>query len=154
METLTFIKQALRRFTTPFPTDRRGRAKRLRIGGVHRRIRRKTSKSFSSGRHAYSPRCGGRVPKRILVVEDDPLIIETIVRSLEEEPYDYEIVSAADGIEAGSQVSNFSPDLLILDIMMPNIDGHEVCRQEARSLDESYEGHGISAYLDEENYEK
>ncbi len=90
----------------------------------------KTSKSFSRGEACLSARdVVEGVPKRILVVEDDPLIIETIVRSLEEEPYDYEIVSAADGIEAGSQVSNFSPDLLILDIMMPNIDGHEVCRQ-------------------------
>ena len=50
-------------------------------------------------------------------------------RSLEEEPYDYEIVSASDGVEAGSEIGRSRPDLLILDIMMPNVDGHEVCRK-------------------------
>ena len=53
------------------------------------------------------------------------------------------------------EVSNFSPDLLILDIMMPNIDGHEVCRQVKQDPSTSHmKVMVLSAYLDEENYEK
>ncbi|MFB0521194.1 MAG: helix-turn-helix domain-containing protein, partial [Desulfatiglandales bacterium] len=51
--------------------------------------------------------------KRILIVDDDPIIVETIVQALEEEEYDYEILSASDGFEAGLQVNHFKPHLLI-----------------------------------------
>ena len=67
--------------------------------------------------------------KKILVVDDDPIIVETIVQSLEEDEFDYEVISASDGFEAGLQVNHFEPDLLILDIMMPDIKGYEVCKK-------------------------
>jgi excisionase family DNA binding protein len=133
-----------------------GELSALRIGGVHRRIRLEDLEEFLR-RRGMPIACDlvEGVPKKILVVEDDPLIIETIVRSLEEEPYDYEIVSAADGIEAGSEVDRFSPDLLILDIMMPNIDGHEVCRKVKQDPSTSHmKVMVLSAYMNEENYER
>lgn len=133
-----------------------GELNALRIGGVHRRVRREDLEEFLKrrGMPIASDVVEG-VPKRILVVEDDALIIETIVRSLEEEPYDYEIVSAADGVEAGSEISRFSPDLLILDIMMPNIDGHEVCRKVKQDPATSHmKVMVLSAYMNEENYER
>jgi len=67
--------------------------------------------------------------KRILIVDDDPIIVETLVQALEEEEYDYEIISASDGFEAGLQVVHFKPHLLILDIMMPDIKGYDVCKK-------------------------
>ena len=48
---------------------------------------------------------------------------------MEEDEYDYEVISASDGFEAGLQVNHFKPDLLILDIMMPDIKGYEVCKK-------------------------
>jgi excisionase family DNA binding protein len=54
---------------------------------------------------------------------------KTIVQALEEDEFGYEMISAADGFEAGLQVSHFKPDLLILDIMMPDINGYEVCQK-------------------------
>ena len=51
------------------------------------------------------------------------------MQSLEEDVNDYEVISAADGFEAGIQVSHFKPDLIILDIMMPDINGYEVCKK-------------------------
>jgi CheY-like chemotaxis protein len=65
----------------------------------------------------------------ILVVDDDKIIVETIVQALEEDEYGYEMISASDGFEAGLQVNHFKPDLLILDIMMPDINGYEVCQK-------------------------
>lgn len=93
--------------------------------------------------------------KRILVVDDDPIIVESIVQALEEDMRDYEVVSAADGFEAGLQVSHFKPDLLILDIMMPDIKGYEVCRK-IKSNPETMNTKIIvlSAYLDDEKFKK
>src|SRR5512139_4073857 len=71
----------------------------------------------------------GEERKKILVVDDDKIIVETIVQALEEDEFGYEMISASDGFEAGLQVNHFKPDLLILDIMMPDINGYEVCRK-------------------------
>lgn len=93
--------------------------------------------------------------KRILIVDDDAIIVETIVQALEEEEYDYELISASDGFEAGLQVNHFRPHLLILDIMMPDIKGYEVCRK-IKSNDETKDTKIIvlSAYLDDEKFKK
>jgi excisionase family DNA binding protein len=93
--------------------------------------------------------------KRILIVDDDPIIVETIVQALEEEEYDYEIISASDGFEAGLQVNHFRPHLLILDIMMPDIKGYDVCKK-IKSNEETKDTKIIvlSAYLDDEKFKK
>ncbi len=93
--------------------------------------------------------------RRILVVDDDPIIVETIVQALEEDEYDYEVISASDGFEAGIQVNHFKPHLLILDIMMPDIKGYEVCKK-IKSDEETKNTKIIvlSAYLDEEKFKE
>ena len=93
--------------------------------------------------------------KRILIVDDDAIIVETIVQALEEEEYDYELISAADGFEAGLQVNHFKPHLLILDIMMPDIKGYEVCKK-IKSSEETKDTKIIvlSAYLDDEKFKR
>ena len=93
--------------------------------------------------------------KTILVVDDDPVIVETITASLEEDEHDYIVISAKDGFEAGIQVTHFKPDLLILDIMMPDIDGYEVCRRiKTSEITKGTKVIVLSGYLDEENYRK
>ncbi len=64
---------------------------------------------------------------RILVVDDDSSIRKFIRANLEAR--DYEVLLAADGEEGIRLVEMELPDLIILDIMMPKIDGFEVCRQ-------------------------
>ena len=93
--------------------------------------------------------------KKILIVDDDPIIVETLVQGLEEEEYDYEIISASDGFEAGLQVNHFKPHLLILDIMMPDIKGFEVCKK-IKTNEETKDIKIIvlSAYLDDERFKK
>jgi two-component system, OmpR family, response regulator len=63
---------------------------------------------------------------KILVVEDDRNLLETIKYNLIKEGY--ETAVAADGAEALEIARNEKPDLIILDIMLPVIDGFEVCR--------------------------
>lgn len=66
-----------------------------------------------------------RNSKRLLVVEDEPDIRELLMNYLSNEGY--HVVSASDGVEAISLFSKETYDLVILDIMMPKIDGFGVC---------------------------
>jgi len=65
--------------------------------------------------------------KRILVVDDEEDIVKTIKISLEIEGY--EVIEALDGNEALDKARSENPDLIILDIMLPIIDGYEVARK-------------------------
>jgi two-component system, OmpR family, response regulator VanR len=64
--------------------------------------------------------------KSILVVEDDAYIQELIVEFLKTQDYDVEL--ANDGIEAIEKFKDNNYDLIILDIMLPNLDGYSVCK--------------------------
>ena len=66
-------------------------------------------------------------PRRILVVDDDPLVATTIQRVLRPEGYEVDI--ALGGAVALDHLRDRRPDLVVLDVMMPGIDGFEVCRQ-------------------------
>ncbi len=67
------------------------------------------------------------VKTRILVVDDELSIIKFLRANLEAR--DYEVLAAMDGAEALHTVEMELPDLIILDIMMPKVDGFEVCRR-------------------------
>ena len=64
---------------------------------------------------------------RILIVDDDLVIIKFLRANLKAS--DYDTLTAMDGAEALEVIERELPDLVILDIMMPNMDGFEVCRQ-------------------------
>ncbi len=65
--------------------------------------------------------------RRILVVDDDPMVATTVQRVLCPEGYDVDV--ALGGAEALEQARAHRPDLVVLDLMMPGIDGLEVCRK-------------------------
>ncbi len=64
---------------------------------------------------------------KVLVVDDEPDITEFITYNLTKEGFDVD--TAADGAGAIEKAQSFQPDLILLDIMMPQFDGVEVCRQ-------------------------
>jgi len=74
------------------------------------------------------------VAVRILVVDDDRAVRESLRRSLSFNGYSVEL--AQDGLEALSLISSNRPDALVLDVMMPRLDGLEVCRQLRSSGDD------------------
>ena len=63
---------------------------------------------------------------RILVVDDEPDAIELIRFNLKASGY--EVLTAEDGEEALAKARKFSPDMILLDVMLPEIDGLEVCK--------------------------
>ena len=131
-----------------------GHLKAYKTVGGHRRIKKEDLDQFLKEKGMPLPE-EEKVEERrkILVVDDDKIIVETIVQALEEDEYGYEMISASDGFEAGLQVSHFKPDLLILDIMMPDINGYEVC-QKIKSSPETKDTKIIvlSAYLDDDAF--
>lgn len=70
---------------------------------------------------------------RILVVDDEPDIIEFICYNLKKEGFRFE--SATNGKEALEKIPQFKPDLVLLDVMMPVMDGLEACRLMRRMPD-------------------
>ncbi len=65
--------------------------------------------------------------KRILVADDDPVILRLIQVNLELEGY--QVLTANNGEEALEQATAEKPDLVILDIMMPRLDGYQTCER-------------------------
>jgi diguanylate cyclase (GGDEF)-like protein len=63
---------------------------------------------------------------RVLLVEDDPLQAEATKKLLTKAGYD--VLWASDGINAIKTIKMHMPDLILLDVMLPGLDGHEVCR--------------------------
>jgi sigma-B regulation protein RsbU (phosphoserine phosphatase) len=66
-------------------------------------------------------------PTRIIVIEDDPAIRRGLADNLRKQSYD--VLTAADGAEGYRLVRENPPDLVILDLMLPGMNGHDVCRQ-------------------------
>ena len=70
---------------------------------------------------------------KILVVDDQPINVQLLKRKLERERL--EVLTANNGLEALEQVKAHKPDLILLDLMMPDMDGMEVCQRLQASSD-------------------
>jgi two-component system alkaline phosphatase synthesis response regulator PhoP len=65
--------------------------------------------------------------KKILVVDDDPDLVETTSMILKSKQYD--VVVAYDGVEGLEKARTEKPDLIVLDVMMPEKDGYTLCKE-------------------------
>ncbi len=63
--------------------------------------------------------------KKILLIDDEPEVIETVKFLLNLKNFD--VVDARDGVEGLTKAKEEKPDLILLDIMLPNMNGYEVC---------------------------
>jgi DNA-binding response OmpR family regulator len=73
------------------------------------------------------------VPPKILIVDDEPPIVDLLSYNLQQN--NYEVVVARDGEEALDVARREAPDLVILDLMLPRLDGLDVCRTLRRERD-------------------
>nr|WP_319563907.1 response regulator [uncultured Rhodoferax sp.] len=93
--------------------------------GGHRRFRSEEVERFA---RQWNP-AGNKGPLRVLIVDDDRAVVGFLKELLDDGVHQTVVESAADGFEAGRKVHAFSPDIVLLDLMMPGINGVEVCRQ-------------------------
>jgi DNA-binding response OmpR family regulator len=71
------------------------------------------------------------MPQRILVVDDEPAVLDLLAYNLRRA--NYEVLTAVNGREALRLARNTAPDLILLDLMLPEVDGLDVCRELRRS---------------------
>jgi CheY-like chemotaxis protein len=64
---------------------------------------------------------------KILIVDDEPFNLDLLEQELMD--YDYRLERAGDGVEALEKIASFKPDVILLDYMMPRMNGLEVVRQ-------------------------
>lgn len=72
--------------------------------------------------------------RKVLVVDDEAELVKTIMAFFEATG-EYTCASAADGYEAGKQMMKFDPSLVVLDVIMPYLNGIEICRKIKTTLD-------------------
>jgi len=65
--------------------------------------------------------------KKILVIDDEPFLVKALKIRLE--MVGYEVITAYDGLEGLNKVEEEKPDLIILDVMLPQKNGYQVCQQ-------------------------
>lgn len=97
--------------------------------GGHRRIKREDLLTLMKKNNMPVPEeltKGGKF--RVLAVDDDPKILKMIHTVLSSEE-GLEVATAESGFQAGVKVSNWIPDIILLDMLMPEMNGFEVCKQ-------------------------
>jgi excisionase family DNA binding protein len=104
---------------------REGHLTAFRTAGGHYRVTGEAVARFEARQGIPS---SVKEPLRILVVDDDPRFLETVAEVLQLEPR-FCVETAQDGYEGLIKIGAFRPDLLVLDLRMPRLDGFEVCRK-------------------------
>ena len=107
-----------------------GRLPAFRTPGGHRRIRREDLIKFmkDNGIPLAEELTAGSGRPRVLVVDDDGSIRDLLAEHLGARSEPFEVMTASDGFEAGRLVATFKPDVVLLDLRMPGMDGFQVCR--------------------------
>lgn len=71
---------------------------------------------------------GGRAAvQKILIIDDDTRLVENVTKYMHD--FGFQVDTALNGVEGLEKASSFAPDLIVLDLMMPGLDGVEVCRE-------------------------
>ena len=118
--------------------------------GGHHRILKEDLESFARDLGMYPFGNIGPGMKKVLIVDDDRDIQRMFKRVLSHEGYRVE--TASDGFEAGVKVSTFKPGVIVLDLVMPGMDGFEVCRRIRENPDTSrIKILAVTGYDDKEN---
>lgn len=84
--------------------------------------------AFLKEHHLPIPAELATTPIRVLIVDDEPGITQMLSRAVKTAHPEFEVLEANDGFRAGAMVATLKPDVVILDLRMPGIDGFEVCR--------------------------
>lgn len=105
---------------------RQRKLKAFRTPGGHFRV---TAEEFQRLQAAYGFARELEDAPRVLVVDDDPGLLEVLLSVLRDARPGLKLEAASDGYEGLLKVGTFRPQLLVLDLRMPGIDGFEVCRR-------------------------
>ena len=105
-----------------------GMLKAHRTPGGHRRVATEDLLAFLRDHKMPVPKQLQDSPVRVVVVDDEPDMASVLARASGEAHPEYEITEANDGFQAGALIATACPDVVVLDLRMPGMDGFEVCR--------------------------
>ncbi len=105
-----------------------GELKAGKTPGGHRRIDKNDLAQFLKKHKLGLPK-ELRTSHKILVVDDEASIVEWITQEIKAEHSDYKVLHASDGYSAGEIVASSHPNVVILDLRMPGLDGFDVCKR-------------------------
>ncbi len=129
-----------------------GLLKAHRTPGGHRRVATDDLVRFCREHGMPVPTELDAPPTRVLIVDDEESITKIIAKALRADHPEIEIIEAHDGFRAGQVVSTLKPDVVVLDLRMPGVDGFEVCRLiKADDSTKHAEVIAMTAYPSEEN---
>lgn len=124
------------------------------VGG-HRRVRREDLERVCRERNIPFNVPTGTEVGRILVVDDEPVVLDLVRDVVKELNHKFEVEVAKDAFDAGRLVVSFRPQLIFLDLMMPGVDGFEVCtRLKKDAATQNTEVIAITGYYTEANMER
>ena len=113
-----------------------GKLAAYKTPGGHRRIRKEDLDEFLA---KYGMPAGDLDTdrKKVLVVDDEEQVAKLMSRIVKDVDGEAEVAMALDGFEAGTLVTTFKPQIVILDLRMPGLDGFEVCKRIKENSDTS-----------------
>jgi excisionase family DNA binding protein len=98
---------------------------------------------------------GSQKERAVLIVDDEPDIREILGRLLKELDEDLRVEEACDGYEAGIKIGSLQPDLIIMDVMMPRVDGISLCKSvRENSKTRHIKVLAITAFPEQDNVKK
>ncbi len=162
MKKTTFTTFIIAKLLDVYPTTvanwiDHGKLKAFTTPGGHRRVNGKNLLEFLKKykmpvpEELISPESHNK--KKVLIVDDDPKVLKSIAIVLKKKTKKYTVFTATDGFEAGQAVIELKPDLMILDIMLPGIDGFKVCLT-TRKKNKEIKIIAVTGYHDEKNKKK
>jgi len=113
-----------------------GEIKAFMTPGGQYRIRQSDFNDFMQRNKMYPHASYEPDSQRILLVDDEPKILKMLTNMLSSAGYSLE--AAKNGFAAGLKIMTFKPELVILDLIMPGMDGFEVCRQIKTNADTAH----------------
>ncbi len=107
-----------------------GRIPAFRTPGGHRRIRAADLVHFLVTHNMPVPKTlAGASKRRLLLVDDDPKQLEAISRMFKPHAERIDVATVSNGVDALVQIGSIKPHVAVIDVVMPNVDGIEVCRR-------------------------
>lgn len=132
----------------------KGILKTFLTAGGHRRFRIEDVKQFAEQR-ALEPNIPAEKTLKVLIIDDEPMFAEYLQALLLSEDDSISTKVCVDAFEAGISLKDFLPDVVLLDLMMPGVDGFKVCTQiKQNPIHEHVRVIAISGDLTTENRQK
>ena len=131
--------------------SQKGDLQSITTPGGHRRYLQEHIQAFAKLRN-IPLLFNNRLGTRVLIVDDDEILANYLHDLLEQDPRMEDVRIAADGFKAGTLVYTFDPDIILLDLKMPHIDGFEVCSDLKKGqMTKNIRVIAMSGYYDQEN---